>query len=83
MSEELWTEVCIIVQERVFKNISKKKNAKRQNGCLRRAYRAEKRREAKGTGEKERYIHFNAEFQRIAWRNKKAFLTIQRIRGKQ
>jgi len=39
VSEELWTEVCIIVQERVFKNISKKKNAKRQNGCLRRPYK--------------------------------------------
>ena len=39
MSEELWTEVCIIVQEGVFKNISKKKNAKIQNGCLRRPYK--------------------------------------------
>ena len=44
---------------------------------------AEKRREVKGKEEKERYTHLNAEFQRIAWRNKKAFLTIQRIRGKQ
>ena len=44
---------------------------------------AEKRRDVKGKGEKESYTHLNAEFQRIAWRNKKAFLTIQRIRGKQ
>ena len=44
---------------------------------------AERRREARGKEEKERYTHLNAEFQRIAWRNKKAFLTIQRIRGKQ
>ena len=43
-----------------------KRNAKRQNGCLRRAYLAEKRREVKGKGEKERYTHLNAEFQRIA-----------------
>ena len=48
----------------------RKRNAKRQNGCLRRAYRAEKRREAKGTGEKERYTHLNAEFQRLARRDK-------------
>ena len=41
--EELWTEVCDIVQEAVIKIIPKEKNAKRQNGCLRRAYRAEKR----------------------------------------
>ena len=49
-----------------------------KNGCLGEALQiAVKRREAKGTGEKERYIHFNAEFQRIAWRNKKAFLSDQ------
>ena len=44
---------------------------------------AERRREAKGKEEKERYTHLNAEFQRTAWRNRKAFLTIQRIRRKQ
>ena len=77
MHEELWTEVHDLVQDAVIKTIPLKINAKRQNGCLRRAYRAEKRREAKGTGEKERYIHFNAEFQRIARRDKKAFLSDQ------
>ena len=47
----------------------------RQNGCLRRLYK--KRREAKGKGEKERYTHLNAQFQRIARRDKKAFLSDQ------
>ena len=56
---------------------SRKINAKRQNGCLRRPYKAEKRREAKGKGEKERYTHLNAEFQRRARRDKKAFLRDQ------
>ena len=51
---------------------------KRQNGCLKRSYKiAEKRREAKSKGEKERYIHLNAEFQRIARRDKKGFLSGQ------
>ena len=56
----------------------RKRNAKRQNSCLRRPYKlAEKRREAKGKGEKERYTHMNAEFQRKAKRDKKAFLSGQ------
>ena len=55
-----------------------KRNSKRQNGCLRRPYKiAEKRREAKSKGENERYSHLNAEFQRIARRDKKAFLSDQ------
>ena len=49
---------------------------KRQNGCLRKPYTAMKRREVKGKGEKERYTHLNAEFQRIAKRDKKAFPVI-------
>ena len=53
---------------------SRKRNAKRQNGCLRRPYKAEER-DMKGKGEKERYTHLNAEFQRIARRVKKAFLS--------
>ena len=54
----------------------RKRNAKRQNGCLTEALQiAEKRREAKGKGEKDRYLHLNAEFQRIARRDKKAFLS--------
>ena len=54
-----------------------KRNAKKQNGCLGRAYLALKSREAKSKGEKERYKHLNAEFQRIARRDKKAFLSYQ------
>ena len=53
----------------------RKRNAKRQNGCLNRW--DEKRREAKGKGEKERYTHLNAEFQRIAKKDKKVFLSDQ------
>ena len=75
---ELWMGVCNIVQEVVMKTIPKKRNAKRQNGCLRRPYKQLRRkREAKGKREKERYIHLNAEFQRIARRDKKAFLSDQ------
>ena len=56
----------------------RKRNAKQQNGCLRRALqKAVKRREAKSKGDKVRYTHLNAEFQRIAWRDKKAFLSDQ------
>ena len=55
-----------------------KRNAKKQNGCLEEALQiAVKRREAKSKGEKERYTHLNAEFQRIARRDKKAFLSNQ------
>ena len=55
----------------------RKRNAKKQNDCLRRPYKAVKRREVKSKGEKERYSHLNAEFQRIARRDKKAFLSDQ------
>ena len=55
----------------------RKRNAKKQNGCLRRPYISEKKRDAKGKGEKERYTHLNADSQRIARRDKKAFLTDQ------
>ena len=54
-----------------------KRNAKKQNGCLGRPYIAVKRREVKSKGEKERYKHLNAEFQRIARRDKKAFFSDQ------
>ena len=71
-------EVHNIVQEAVMKTIPKKKKCKRQDGCLRRPYKQlRKRREAKGKGEKERYIHLNPEFQRIARRDKKTFLSDQ------
>ena len=72
--EELWTEVCDIIQEAVIKTVTKKKKCKRANWLSEKALQiAEKRREAKGKGEKERYIHLNAEFQRTARRDKKAF----------
>ena len=65
--EELWTEVCNIVQEAVIKTIPKKKKCKKAKWLSEEALQiAEKRREAKGKGEKKRYIHLNAEFQRIA-----------------
>ena len=73
--EELWTEVCDIAQESVIKTIPMKKKCKKAKWVSEEALQiAEKRREAKGMGEKERYTHLNAEFQRIARRDKKAFL---------
>ena len=76
--DELWTEVCDIVQETRIKTIPKKKKCKQANWLSEQALHiAEKRREAKGKGEKERYKHLNAEFQRIARRDKKAFFSDQ------
>ena len=74
MHEELRTEVRDIVQEAVIK---KKKCKKVKMAVWGGLQIAEKRREAKSTGEKERYTHLNAEFQRIARRDKKAFLNDQ------
>ena len=72
--DELWTEVRDIVQEAVIKTIPKKKKCKKAKWLSEEALQiAVKRREAKGKGEKERYTHLNAEFQRIA-RSKKDFL---------
>ena len=77
MPDELWTEVCDIVQEAVIKTIPKKKKSKKAKWLSKEALQiAEKRREAKGKGEKERYTHLNAQFQRIARRDKKPFLDI-------
>ena len=68
-------EVCNIVQEAVTKTIPKKKKCKKAKWLSEEVLQiTEKRREAKGKGEKERYTHLNAEFQRIARRDKKAFL---------
>ena len=76
MPEELWTEVHDIVQEAVIKTIPKKKKCKKAKWLSEEALQiAEKRREAKNKGEKERYTHLNAEFQRIARRDKKHFLS--------
>ena len=76
--EELWTEVHNIVQEAVIKTIPKKKKCKPGKWLSEEALQtAEKKREVKGKGEKERYTHLNAEFQRIAKRDKKTFLSNQ------
>ena len=77
-SEELWIEVRDIVQEALIKTIPKKKKCKRAEWLSEEALQiAVRRRELKGKGEKERYKHLNAEFQRIARRDKKAFLSNQ------
>jgi len=76
--EELWTEVCNTVQEVVIKTIPRNKKCKKAKWLSEEALQiAEKRREAKGKEEKERYTHLNVEFQRIARREKKAFLSDQ------
>ena len=78
MPEELWMEVCDTVQEAVIKTIPKKKNCKKEKWLSEVALQiAVKRREAKSKGKKERYTHLNAVFQRIARRDKKAFLSDQ------
>ena len=77
--EELWTEIHNIVQGAVIKTIPKKKKLKKARQLSEEALQiAVKRREAKSEGEKERYKHLNAELQRIAKRDKKAFLSDQR-----
>ena len=78
MPEELWTEVHDIVQEAGIKTIPKKKKCKKAKWLSEEALQtAVKRRDAKGKGEKERCIHLNAYFQRMAGRDKKAFLSDQ------
>ena len=78
MPEELWTEVCDIVPEAGTKTVPKKKKCKKAKWLSEETIQmAEKRKDAKGKGEKERYTHLNAEFQRIARRDKKAFLSHQ------
>ena len=75
-NEELWMEDCNIMQEVVFKTIPKKKKYKKAKWSSEEALQiAVKRREEKGKEEKERNTHLNAEFQRIAKRDKKAFLS--------
>ena len=78
MPDELWTKVRDIVQETGIKTIPKKKKCKRAKWLSEEVLQiAVKRREAKSKGGKERYKHLNAEFQRIARRAKKAFLSDQ------
>ena len=81
--EELWMEVHSIVQEVVIKTIPMKKEYKKAKWLSEEALQiAEKRREAKGKGEKERYIHLNAEFQRIARKDKRLLrsLSLKRLK---
>ena len=74
--EELWMEICGIVQETGIKTIPKENKHKKAKWLSEEALQIlANRREAKGKGEKERYTHLNAEFQRIAWRRNKAFLS--------
>ena len=75
--KELWMEVHNIVQEAVIKTIPKKMKCKRAKWLSEALQIAEKRREMKGKGEKEKYIHLNADFQRITRREKKIFLSEQ------
>ena len=75
MFEELWMEVCNTVQEVVIKTIPKKEKYKKAKRLSEEGLQiAEKRRAAKGKEEKERHTHLNAEFQRTARRDEKAFL---------
>ena len=79
MPEELWAEVYNTVQEAGIKTIPKKKKCKKAKWLSEEALQIDdKRRDAKGKGEKEKYTHLNAEFQRIARRDKKVFLSDQR-----
>ena len=76
--EEVWMEVCDFVQEAGIKTIPQKKKCKKAKWLYEEALQiVEKTREAKGKGEKQRYTHVNAEFQRIARRGKRAFLSDQ------
>ena len=78
MPHELWTEVCDTVQDTGIKTILKKKKCKKAKWLSEEALQiAVKRRELKSKEEKERYTHLNAEFQRIARSDKKAFLSDQ------
>ena len=75
--EELRTEVCDILQEAGIKPIPKEKKCRKAKWLSKEAFQiAMNRTDAKGRGEKERYTHLNAEFQRIARRDKKAFSVI-------
>ena len=77
MTEDLWTALRDIVQKAVIKAITKQKKCKKAKWSSEEALQIAVKREAKDKGEKERYTHLNAEFQRIARRDKKAFLSDQ------
>ena len=75
MPEDLRTEVCNTLQEVVIKIIPKKKKCKNTKWLFEEASQIAEKREAKGKGEKKRYAHLNAEFQRIARKDKKVYLS--------
>ena len=75
--EELWTEVCNTVQEVMTKTIPKKRKCKKARWLSEEALQIAKKREAKSKGERERYTQMNAELQKTARRDKKAFLSDQ------
>ena len=77
VTEELWTKVFDLVQEVVIKTIPKKKKCKKAKWLSEEALQIAEKREVKSKGEKERYIHLDTEFQRIARRDKQAFLSDQ------
>ena len=77
MAEELWTEVCNTVQEAVIKTIPKKEKWKKPKWSPEEALQIAEKREAKGKREKGKYTHLNAELQRRARRDKKAFISDQ------
>ena len=77
MPEKLWTEIHNIVQEAVIKTIPKKKKCKKAKWFSEETLQIAEKIETKSKGEKERYTHLNAEFQRISRREKKAFLSVQ------
>ena len=77
MPEELWTEVCDIVQEAVIKTFPKKKKCKTQNDCLRRFTNSCEKKRSKKQRRKGKIYPFECKFQRTARRDKKAFLSDQ------
>ena len=77
MPEELWTEVCDIVQETGIKTIPKEKKCEKAKWLSVEALQIAVKRKVKNKGDKERYTHLKAEFQQIAKRYKKAFLSDQ------
>ena len=77
LPEELWTEVCNIVQEAVTKTIPKKKKCKKAKWLSEEVLQIVEKRDSKGKGKMERYTYLNAEFQRLARRDRKVFLNDQ------
>ena len=75
--DELWNEVCDIVQEMVIKTIPRKNKCKKAKWLFEEALQTAEKRRAKGKGEKEQYTHLNAKFQRIARRDRKVFISEQ------